>query len=156
MYQVSLSPPSAKVQLNELGTDVSGSNERDSWLMNSSIIDDASYWAHTSITVNTAVTHDRDMMYMRMLPLVDNTEGDLLLGEDNLQGDSEGVDPGGLPPAEARWAVPTRAEPFRKIKIELRSHDPGWGGDYDSQGIYNLNGSYSLLLFLLRCQRGET
>ncbi|KAG1782611.1 hypothetical protein EV702DRAFT_1192283 [Suillus placidus] len=108
------------------------------------IVDDASYWAHTSVTVNrTVVTHeDGDIMYMRTLPLaVYGTEGDLLLDEENLQGDSEGFDLGGLPPAEARWAAPTRAEPFRKIEFQLWSHDQGWGGDYDSQGTYN--GSYS-------------
>ncbi|KAG2349773.1 hypothetical protein BDR05DRAFT_923515 [Suillus weaverae] len=108
------------------------------------IVDDASYWAHTSVTVNrTVVTHeDGDIMYMRTLPLaVYGTEGDLLLDEENLQGDLEGFDLGGLPPAEARWAAPTRAEPFRKIEFQLWSHDQGWGGDDDSEGTYN--GSYS-------------
>ncbi|KAG1827180.1 uncharacterized protein BJ212DRAFT_1310723 [Suillus subaureus] len=106
------------------------------------IIDAASYWAHTSLTVNGHIVAcaDGDKMYMRTLPLaVYGTEGDFLLDKENLQG--EGFVLGGLPPTELEWAAPTRAKPFRKIEFQLWSHDQGWGGELGCRGTYN--GAYS-------------
>ncbi|KAG2349771.1 hypothetical protein BDR05DRAFT_252928 [Suillus weaverae] len=106
------------------------------------IIDAASYWAHTSLTVNgSIVAHaDHDKIYMRTLPLaVYGTEGDFLLDRENLQG--EGFVLSWLPPTELEWAAPIRAKPFRKIEFQLWSHDQGWGGDHGCRGTYN--GAYS-------------
>lgn len=105
------------------------------------IIDAASYWAHTSLTVNGRIVArpDGDKMYMRTLPLaVYGTEGDFLLDKGNLQ--DEGFVLGGLP-IELEWAAPTCVKPFRKIEFQLWSHDQGWGGDLGCQGTYN--GAYS-------------
>ncbi|KAG2158225.1 uncharacterized protein EDB93DRAFT_1246076 [Suillus bovinus] len=106
------------------------------------IIDAASYWAHTSLTVEgcTVARAGADKMYMRTLPLaVYGTEGDFLLDKENLQGEVFVL--GGLPPTELECAPPTRAKPFRMIEFQLWSHDQGWGGDHDCQGTYN--GAYS-------------
>jgi hypothetical protein len=106
------------------------------------IIDAASYWAHTSLTVDghTVAYAEGDKMYMRTLPLaVCGTEGDFLLDKENLQG--EGFVLGGLPSTELEQAAPTRAKPFRKVEFQLWSHDQGWGGEHGCRGTYN--GAYS-------------
>lgn len=80
------------------------------------IIDAASYWAHTSLTVDghTVAHAGGDKMYMCILHLaVHGTEGDFLLDKENLQG--EGFVLGGLPPTELEWTAPIRTKPFRKI-----------------------------------------
>lgn len=102
------------------------------------IIDAASYWAHTSLTVNghTIVRADGEQIYMRTLPLgVYGTEGDFLLDKENLQGEEFVL--GGLPPTELEWAAPARVKPFRKIEFQLWSHDQGWGGENGCRGTYN-------------------
>lgn len=108
------------------------------------IIDAASYWAHTSLTVDGCTVADADTggdtMYMRTLPLaVQGTEGDFLLDKENLQG--EGFVLGGLPPTELEWTALIRTKPFRKIEFQLWSHDQGWGGHLSCRGTYN--GAYS-------------
>lgn len=108
------------------------------------IIDAASYWAHTSLTVNGRVVAradgDSDKMYMRTLPLaVYGTEGDFLLDNENLQ--EGGFVLGGLPPTDLEWAAPSLIKPFRKIEFQLWSHDQGWGGEHVFRGTYN--GAYS-------------
>jgi hypothetical protein len=106
------------------------------------IIDTASFWAHTSLTVNGHIVArtDGSEMYMRTLPLaVYGTEGDFVLDRENLQ--EEGFILGGLPLTDLEWAAPTLVKPFRKIEFQLWSHDQGWGGDHGCRGTYN--GAYS-------------
>ncbi|KAG1751462.1 uncharacterized protein EDB91DRAFT_1216740 [Suillus paluster] len=107
------------------------------------IIDAASYWAHTSITVNRTVhvhtVHGAsikpDMMYMRALPLaVYGAEGDFLsTGREaclSLVGYLQ-LNQFGHPPR-----VPNL------IRFQLWSHDQGWVSDHRShQGTYE--GSYT-------------
>ncbi|KAG0700856.1 hypothetical protein DFH29DRAFT_807023, partial [Suillus ampliporus] len=93
-----------------------------------SIIDAASYWAHTSVTVNRAIHAygigcGTDIMYVRTLPLAR-----LVFS--------------GLPPTESNWVAPTRAKPFRKIEFQLWSHGRGWLSEHCSRrGTYE--GSYT-------------
>ncbi|KAG0707653.1 hypothetical protein DFH29DRAFT_591897 [Suillus ampliporus] len=114
------------------------------------IIDVASYWARTSVTVNrtvrvtahgTSIKCGRDRMYMRTLPLaVYGAEGDFVLNKKDLEGEKLVI--GGLPPAESNWVAPARAKPFRKIEFQLWSHDQGWVTDHRSRRA-TYEGSFS-------------
>ncbi|KAG1756669.1 uncharacterized protein EDB91DRAFT_1041321 [Suillus paluster] len=114
------------------------------------IIDAASYWAHTSVTVNrtvrtiahgTSIKCGRDMMYIRTLPLaVYGAEGDFVLNQENLEGGELVL--GGLPPTESNWVAPARVKPFRKIEFQLWSHDQGWVTDHRSRRA-TYEGSFS-------------
>ena len=99
------------------------------------IIDDASYWPHSSVCLErplTAEYGDGDKMYMRTLPLcIPGTEGDFSLVKDDFKTNGAawtkkltlGRAGGPLYPR-------TLLHPCRKIEFQLWSHDQGWGGGH--------------------------
>ncbi|KAF9242332.1 hypothetical protein BU15DRAFT_43982 [Melanogaster broomeanus] len=87
------------------------------------ILDLASYWAHTSLTLKElrTVNQNNECMYMRTLPLgLPNTEGDFTLVAQERKSESPKNKSYDLQP----WR--TRAHPCRMIVFHLWSHDQGW------------------------------
>jgi hypothetical protein len=114
------------------------------------IIEDASYWPHSSVYFERPFTvpfgHVRDgrsiedAMYMRTLPLgIRGTEGDLRLLPKDFGHDGAActavLELGG--PDDHSWSAPTLLHPCRKIEFQLWSHDQGWGGESEHRGTYN-------------------
>ncbi|OAX33461.1 hypothetical protein K503DRAFT_748708 [Rhizopogon vinicolor AM-OR11-026] len=109
------------------------------------IIDDASYWPHSSVNFERPFTlpffkdgrRVGDAMYMRTLPLgIRGTEGDFSFTEqDFMNGPSwlKKLRLGG--PDDLSWSTPSLSYPCRKIEFQLWSHDQGWGGEHP--GTYN-------------------
>ncbi|KAH7907055.1 hypothetical protein BJ138DRAFT_1161074 [Hygrophoropsis aurantiaca] len=123
------------------------------------ILDDASYWPHSSITSrkdafaqaryrpHTAshLLEDpvKDVMYMRTLPLaIPGVEGsfalsemapqeDILLGLGAVHGDEH-------TPANLKWLPPRGKHPVREVVFRLWSQDQGWTTDTDVEN----NGTY--------------
>jgi hypothetical protein len=101
------------------------------------IIDDASYWPHSSIHLERPLTvivqqdGKNDVMYIRTLPLgIRGTEGDFSLVEKDLKDNgaawTKKLRVGGADGPS--WSTPTLPHPCRKIEFQLWSHDQGWGG----------------------------
>jgi hypothetical protein len=114
------------------------------------IIDDASYWPHSSVYLERCLTVPmrgeggsiEDVMYMRTLPLgIRGTDGDFnLLGEDFKDGSAwrKKLRLGG--PDDLSRSTPTLSHPCRKIVFQLWSNDQGWGGE---QGYGPYKASYT-------------
>ncbi|KIM83435.1 hypothetical protein PILCRDRAFT_69475 [Piloderma croceum F 1598] len=88
------------------------------------ILDDASYWPHSSVTLEWDMltpgnAEVQDGMYMRTLPFaVYGTEGNITLTQEHVE-----------------------HYPCRKIVFQLWSQDQGWSDDRDNHGTYR--GSYT-------------
>ncbi|KAH7905153.1 hypothetical protein BJ138DRAFT_1165272 [Hygrophoropsis aurantiaca] len=115
------------------------------------IIDDASYWPHSSITLTkSAIVPNyrtggiQDEMYMRTLPLaVPGVEGSIALSGTEAEDEKSialGLVEGG-DPTNGKWLPPRGENPARKIVFKLWSKDQGWSGEHDNHGTYR--GSYT-------------
>lgn len=109
------------------------------------IIDDASYWLHSSVYLERCLTVPvrreggsvEDVMYMRTLPLgIRGTDGDFNLLEKDFEDGSAWTKElrlGG--PDDLLYSTTTLSHPCRKIVFQLWSNDQGWGGER-SNGPY--------------------
>ncbi|KAH7925690.1 hypothetical protein BV22DRAFT_1128833 [Leucogyrophana mollusca] len=118
------------------------------------IIDDASYWPHSSITLDQTRTvpdprhrKAKDEMYMRTLPLaVPGVEGHIsLMGREVEDGAAVkafvlGMDEGGESYG-GRWLPPRGEHPCKKIVFQLWSKGQGHAHDPTNEGSYR--GSYT-------------
>ncbi|KAI6118193.1 hypothetical protein F5141DRAFT_1000365, partial [Pisolithus sp. B1] len=101
------------------------------------ILDEACYWAHSTVEVEYPVcaylSNGKDRMYLRTLPLaIPGTEGDFRLFPSRYQGYSP----------RSNLSVHARLHPCRRIVFELWSHDQGWSSNYpNDRGTYR--GSYT-------------
>lgn len=108
------------------------------------ILDEAEYWAHSTVEVMGKISVEGDRMYMRTMPFaLPGTEGDLKvtdLGQNS--SDVHRLIGGGTGEAEAEgWVSPRGCNPARKVVFELESKDQGWSGEPDNHGSYR--GSYT-------------
>ncbi|KIJ58773.1 hypothetical protein HYDPIDRAFT_102047 [Hydnomerulius pinastri MD-312] len=88
------------------------------------ILNEASYWAHSSITVNEvrSVTNGSEL-YLRTLPLAcPQTEGNFTLAARDVASPS-------LPQ--------TSAHPCRMIEFQIWGHDQGWSSYPEDHGTHN-------------------
>ncbi|KAH7919514.1 hypothetical protein BV22DRAFT_857030 [Leucogyrophana mollusca] len=107
------------------------------------ILDDAWYWAHSSVTVQGHVSvpnyitdgvRSRDKMYVRTLPLaVPGSEGDIGGGNDmrELVLGTVPVDAG-----SSQWAPPRGNHPCRMIEFQIWSRDQGYSPDVANHSTY--------------------
>jgi len=108
------------------------------------ILDYASYWAHSSVTVDwDKIIPDSEMvedkMYVRTLPLaVYGTQGDVVLTKQWKSGSQEfrlGVEDD--EDSETRdWLPPRGEHPCRMIEFNLWSSDQGWSDNHINHGTY--------------------
>jgi len=119
------------------------------------ILDDASYWPHSSVTLewdavaaSGTVSEKQDNMYMRTLPFaIYGTEGDVSLTQEHVRSVGlDAVEPFhlGMQNSEAertKWLPPRGGNPCRKIAFQLWSEDQGWSNDSANHGTYR--GSYT-------------
>lgn len=102
------------------------------------ILDEACYWAHSTVEVEYPVRaniwNGKDRMYLRTLPLaIPGTEGDFVFSPQ----DVKEIHLGG-----SDLSTHERLHPCRRIVFELWSHDQGWSTvDTGHQGTYQ--GSYT-------------
>ncbi|KAI6126379.1 hypothetical protein EDD16DRAFT_1825728 [Pisolithus croceorrhizus] len=106
------------------------------------ILDEACYWAHSTVEVEYPASADpsigQDRMYLRTLPLaMPGTEGDFVFSPQDVKDIRLGPGPG-----RSNLSVHSRLHPCRLIVFELWSHDQGWStNNPNDHGTYK--GSYT-------------